>query len=193
MPLSTMVVVVVVGLASTTVHFSVVAASLKKKSAAIAVSATVVAANASTPIIRNFFKVSSSGFFMMPSATHDETGCSNFPHCKSARMMSNPTERLPFLPVARGTFWGSVITTVMGMPLGRYFAVIGSVLLALLFLADRYLPQPAATPHRAHVDRTVIRLQSDHRWPERIVIDTSLPTIVPPPARVADTLPARSP
>jgi hypothetical protein len=130
---------------------------------------------------------------MMPSATHDETGCSNFPHCKSARMMSNPTERLPFLPVARGTFWGSVITTVMGMPLGRYFAVIGSVLLALLFLADRYLPQPAATPHRAHVDRTVIRLQSDHRWPERIVIDTSLPTIVPPPARVADTLPARSP
>lgn len=56
-------------------------------------------------------------------------------------MMSNPTERLPFLPVARGTFWGSVITTVMGMPLGRYFAVIGSVLLALLFLADRYLPR----------------------------------------------------
>jgi len=128
----------------------------------------------------------------MPSATHDETGCSNFPHCKSARMMSNPTERLPFLPVARGTFWGSVITTVMGMPLGRYFAVIGSVLLALLFLADRYLPQPAATPHRAHVDRTVIRLQSDHRWPERIVIDTSLPTIVPPPATIAEARPSQA-
>jgi hypothetical protein len=30
----------------------------------------------------------------------------------------------------------------MGMPLGRYFAFIGSVLLALLFLADWYLPQP---------------------------------------------------
>jgi hypothetical protein len=81
----------------------------------------------------------------------------------------------------------------MGMPLGRYFAFIGSILLALLFLADWYLPQPAATPDRADVDRTVIRLQSGHRWPERIVIDTSLPTIVPPSAKVADTLPVRSP
>jgi hypothetical protein len=108
-------------------------------------------------------------------------------------MMSNPTERLPFPTVARGTFWGSAITTVMGMPLGRYFALIGSVLLVLLFLADWYLPQPAATPARADVDRTVIRLQSGHRWPERIVIDTSLPTIVPPPAKVADTLSARLP
>jgi hypothetical protein len=81
----------------------------------------------------------------------------------------------------------------MGMPFGRYFAFIGSVLLGLLYLADWYLPQPAATPDRADVDRTVIRLQSGHRWPERIVIDTSLPTIVPPPAKVADTLPARSP
>ena len=80
----------------------------------------------------------------------------------------------------------------MGMPLGRYFALIGGVLLALLFLADRYLPQPAATPHRAHVDRTVIRLQSDHRWPERIVIDTSLPTIVPPPARIVEAPPLES-
>jgi hypothetical protein len=84
-------------------------------------------------------------------------------------------------------------TTVMGMPLGRYFAFIGSVLLALLFLADWYLPQPAAMPARAAVDRSVIRLHSNHKWPERIVIDTSQPTIVPPPAKVADTLPASSP
>ena len=86
-----------------------------------------------------------------------------------------------------------VMTTVMGMPLGRYFASIGSVLLALLFLADWYMPPQAATPDRADVDRTVIRLHSGHRWPQRIVIDTSLPTIVPPPAKVADTLPAGSP
>jgi hypothetical protein len=81
----------------------------------------------------------------------------------------------------------------MGMPLGRYFAFIGSVLFALLFLADWYLPQPAAMPARADVDRTVIRLHSGHKWPERIVIDTSLPTIVPPAAKVADTVPARPP
>ena len=65
------------------------------------------------------------------------------------------------------------------------------MLLALLFLADWYLPQPAAMPARADVDRTVIRLHSSHKWPERIVIDTSLPTIVPPAAKVADTLPVK--
>ena len=72
------------------------------------------------------------------------------------------------------------------MPLGRYFVFTGSLLLALLFLADWYLPQLAPTPARAEVDRSIIRLHSRHKWPERIVIDTSLPTIVPPPVKVAD-------
>jgi hypothetical protein len=81
----------------------------------------------------------------------------------------------------------------MGMPLVRYFAFTGSILLALLFLADWYLPQPALAPARAEVDRTIIRLHSGHKWPERIVIDTSLPTIVPPPAQITDNLPERSP
>jgi hypothetical protein len=80
---------------------------------------------------------------------------------------------------------------VVGMPLGRYFVFAGSLLLALLFLSDWYLPPLAATPARGEVDRTVIRLRSGHKWPERIVIDTSLPTIVPPPTRVADAPPAR--
>jgi len=80
---------------------------------------------------------------------------------------------------------GLVVTTVTGMPLGRYFVFIGSLLLVLLFLADCYVPEPAATPARADVDRTVIRLHSLHKLPERIVIDTSLPTIVPPAATIA--------
>jgi hypothetical protein len=84
-------------------------------------------------------------------------------------------------------------TTVMGMPLGRYFVFTGTLLLALLFLADWYMPHPAASPTRTEVDRTVIRLHSGHKWPERIVIDTSLPTIVPPPAMIAETLPEKSP
>jgi hypothetical protein len=82
---------------------------------------------------------------------------------------------------------------VVGMPLGRYFVFAGSVLLALLFLADRYMPQTAATPARAEVDRSIIRLHSRHRWPERIVIDTSLPTIVPPPTQTADVTPVKAP
>jgi hypothetical protein len=83
---------------------------------------------------------------------------------------------------------------VVGMPLGRYFVLAGSLLLALLFLSNWYLPPPAVTPARGEIDRTVIRLRSGHKWPERIVIDTSLPTIVPPQTRVADVPPAsRSP
>jgi hypothetical protein len=101
-------------------------------------------------------------------------------------------EPLPIPPVAPGHL-GLVVTTVMGMPLGRYFVFTGTLLLALLFLADWYMPHPAAPPVRAEVDRTVIRLHSGHKWPERIVIDTSLPTIVPPPAMIAENLPDRSP
>jgi hypothetical protein len=85
-----------------------------------------------------------------------------------------------------------VTATVMDMPLCRYFTLIGSVLLALLFLTNWCLPQQAATPAWTDVDRTVIRLHSSHEWPERIVIDTSLPTIVPPSAKVA-TLAVTSP
>lgn len=66
------------------------------------------------------------------------------------------------------------------MPLGRYFVFVGSVLLALLFLSDRYMPEPIAPSARADVDRSVIRIHSRHKWPEAVVYDASLPTIVPP-------------
>jgi hypothetical protein len=72
------------------------------------------------------------------------------------------------------------------MPLGRYFLFTASLLLALLFLADRYMPQPAAEAMRADVDRTVIRIHSGHKWPDAVVIDTNLPTITPPQVTVAE-------
>jgi hypothetical protein len=58
------------------------------------------------------------------------------------------------------------------MPLGRYFAYVGSMLLALLFLADWYFPKPDAVPDRGGIDKSVIQIGSAQRWPERVVIDT---------------------
>jgi hypothetical protein len=78
------------------------------------------------------------------------------------------------------------------MPLGRYFAFTGSVLLALLFLADWCMPKLSAEPTRAGVDKTIIRIRSAHRWPEAIVYDTNRPTISPP-AITADASAERPP
>ena len=44
---------------------------------------------------------------------------------------------------------------VVGMPLGRYFVFVGSLLLALLILADRYMPKPINEPARADVAASV--------------------------------------
>ena len=65
------------------------------------------------------------------------------------------------------------------MPLARYFFYVGGVLLALLFIADAYLPKlPVA--HRVDKESYSIRIHSDQKWPERVVYDTSLPTRTPP-------------
>jgi hypothetical protein len=73
------------------------------------------------------------------------------------------------------------------MPVGRYFIFVGSILFALLLLADWYFPGSAVASH-ADVDRSILRIKSDHRWPERIVFDTRQPTIVPP-AVLAENVP----
>jgi hypothetical protein len=78
------------------------------------------------------------------------------------------------------------------MPLGRYFILVGSLLLALLFAADRYMPPRPVEPVHADVDRG-IRIHSRHSGPARIVIDTSLPTIVPASAVAAELPPAAPP
>jgi hypothetical protein len=65
------------------------------------------------------------------------------------------------------------------MPLARYYFYVGGVLLALLFVLDAYLPNPPVA-ERANASLPVIRIHSERKWPERIVFDTSLPTIIPP-------------
>ena len=78
------------------------------------------------------------------------------------------------------------------MPVARYFLFVGGVLLALLFAINAFAPQEAAVASisapsidktRA-MDKTIVRIKSAQKLPERVVYDTSLPTIVPPTATV---------
>lgn len=77
------------------------------------------------------------------------------------------------------------------MSLGRYFLFVGSALIALLFLTAAYLSQPAGPSYgrESRVDKSIIRLSSAHKWPEKVVYDTTLPTIVPPPVSIAAETP----
>jgi hypothetical protein len=88
------------------------------------------------------------------------------------------------------------------MPLARYFLFVGAALLTLLFVVDAYLPKlPLEQRANAAADLSVIRIHSDRKWPERVVLDTTRPPITPAttgvteasvaaPASVAD-LPAK--
>ena len=73
------------------------------------------------------------------------------------------------------------------MPVARYFLFVGGILLALLVAIDALVPQQAVVASQAapSVDKTVVRIRSDQKLPERVVYDTSLPTIVPPPSMMA--------
>jgi len=67
------------------------------------------------------------------------------------------------------------------MPVARYFLFVGAMLLALLLAIDALVPQQAVVASQAapSVNKTVVRIRSDQKPPERVVYDTSLPTIVP--------------
>ena len=73
------------------------------------------------------------------------------------------------------------------MPVARYFLFVGGALLALLLAINALFPQQAVVASQApsSVDKRVVRIRSDQKLPERVVYDTSLPTIVPPPAVTA--------
>src|ERR1700761_3766909 len=76
------------------------------------------------------------------------------------------------------------------MPVLRYFVFVGAALVALLFIVGWELPSsPAVEAANAGTDLSTIRIHSDRKWPERVVFDTSAPTIVPAPARVASVAP----
>src|SRR5258708_6074614 len=67
------------------------------------------------------------------------------------------------------------------VPIGRYIAFVGSLLLAMLFIADWLLPMgPTQSVTSGEANKPTIRIKSDqdHKWPELIAFDTSAPTIV---------------
>ena len=82
------------------------------------------------------------------------------------------------------------------MPIAGYFIIVGGTLAALLFIAGWCLPIPPATfaDQSVAIDRAVIRIKSAHKWPEKVVLDTSQPTIASaaveePPAAQSVRLP----
>src|SRR5258705_8973322 len=79
------------------------------------------------------------------------------------------------------------------MPIGRYIAWVGTALLTLLFVANWFFPQSLTEPTADEIGRPVIRIASMQQPPERIVIDTNLPTIVAPPTLAADATPDEPP
>jgi hypothetical protein len=64
------------------------------------------------------------------------------------------------------------------VPIGRYIAFVGSLLMAIFFIADWYLPMaPTQSVTSGEADKAIISIKSDLKWPERIVFDTNAPTI----------------
>jgi hypothetical protein len=68
---------------------------------------------------------------------------------------------------------------------------VGSALLALLFVANWYWSGPPATPAQQEASTQTqqappassasLRIQSARKWPDKVVFDTTIPTITPPP------------
>jgi hypothetical protein len=73
------------------------------------------------------------------------------------------------------------------VPIARYFMVVGSALVVLLLITGWSLPEPPpGFPDRPEIiDRATIRIRSEHKWPEKVVLDTNQPTFSPLSIEVA--------
>jgi hypothetical protein len=70
------------------------------------------------------------------------------------------------------------------MPVLRYFVYVGGALLALLFVCDAVIPQvPLPATLNSGSDLPAVRIRSERKWPERVVIDT---TVAPVKTAAAD-------
>ena len=62
------------------------------------------------------------------------------------------------------------------MPVARYFLLVGGAPLLLLLVTGVFLPSLPAI-ERAEAPRATIRIHSEMKPPERVVFDTSMPTV----------------
>jgi hypothetical protein len=70
----------------------------------------------------------------------------------------------------------------------RYFAYVGGALLALLLVCAAMLPKPSAdgSSVASASDVPAIRIHSQQKWPERVVLDTNAQ--MPEPPKVAQAV-----
>ncbi|WP_247433447.1 hypothetical protein [Bradyrhizobium sp. 44] len=71
----------------------------------------------------------------------------------------------------------SAAAMALTMPVSRYLFYVGGTLLAMLFVADALVPDRPAVRGEAARSAT-IRIHSDWKLPELVVLDTSRPTVV---------------
>jgi hypothetical protein len=67
------------------------------------------------------------------------------------------------------------------VPIVKYFVVVGAALAVLLLIAGWSLPESPVrfSDHPEIIDRAIIRIRSERKWPEKVVLDTSRPTMAP--------------
>jgi hypothetical protein len=75
----------------------------------------------------------------------------------------------------------------------RYFMYVGGALLALLLLCAAILPKPPVADSTivSASDAPAIRIHSEQKWPERVVLDTNAP--MPAPVKVVQAVPPAGP
>ena len=82
-------------------------------------------------------------------------------------------QNIHFVQCARGSVDAQI-------PLRDYFLWVGGALLVLLFAADSLLPAPPPSKLiESHFTRPPIRITSDLKGPEAVVIETSQPDFLP--------------
>ena len=74
------------------------------------------------------------------------------------------------------------------MPVFQYFGWVGSFLLATLLAANWCFPAPIDPQSDASLDQKVhIRIHTEHKWPERVVLDTTRSTLAHDPKADGET------
>ncbi len=68
----------------------------------------------------------------------------------------------------------------------RYFVLVGAALWGVLCIVDGYLPRSEAVRHQKEIDKSTIRISSAIVSAEKLIIDTTLPTILAPVQEAVD-------